>query len=41
MTDSEYELRESGRDEEAAIRALLVESFPDNPKARQDVMDWQ
>jgi len=38
---SDYELRESGRAEEAAIRALLAESFPDNPKTRQDVMDWQ
>ena len=41
MTTDEYDLRESGRDEEEAIRRLLVESFPDNPKARREVMDWQ
>ncbi len=34
-------LRVAGRDEDAAIRSVLAEAFPDNPKARAEMTAWQ
>jgi hypothetical protein len=38
---SDAVLREATRDDDEGIRACLAESFPDNPKARADVLAWQ
>lgn len=42
MTDAPAPvLREARPDEDDAIRACLAESFPDNPKAKAEVLHWQ
>lgn len=38
---SEPVLRASGRDEDAGIREVIAQAFPDNPKSRADVVAWQ
>jgi hypothetical protein len=38
---SEPVLREARPEDEAGIDACLAESFPDNPKARQEIRRWQ
>ncbi|MGH9128467.1 MAG: GNAT family N-acetyltransferase [Acidimicrobiales bacterium] len=38
---SEGIFREAGRDEDGAIRSVLAEAFPDNPKARPEMTAWQ
>lgn len=40
-TVSELILRHAGRDEDGAIRAVLADAFPDNPKARPEMTAWQ
>ena len=34
-------LRAAGRDEDAALRAVVAGAFPDNPKARAEITRWQ
>ena len=34
-------LRVAGRDEDAALRAVVAGAFPDNPKARAEITCWQ
>ena len=41
MSTSEPILREARPEDEAGIDACLAESFPDNPKARQEIRHWQ
>lgn len=38
---SEPVLRLAGSDEDVAIRRVLVDAFPDNPKARPEMTAWQ
>ncbi len=33
--------REAGHEEDAAIRAVLADAFPDNPKSRPEMTAWQ
>ncbi|MGH9063888.1 MAG: GNAT family N-acetyltransferase, partial [Acidimicrobiales bacterium] len=37
----ELVLRAAGPDEDDSIRAVIAESFPDNPKARPEIVKWQ
>lgn len=34
-------LRAAGRDEDAALRAVVAGAFPDNPKSRPEITRWQ